>query len=70
MKVTVTQGIRVVHESVSYQDGQRADVPKDVAEQWVTNGWVVTSGPAAPRDPRGLTAAAQDPTPAKTTGRK
>jgi hypothetical protein len=66
MKVTVTQGVRVVHDGTLYQDGQSADVPKDVADQWVTNGWAVTSGPAAQRDPRGLTAPAQDPKPAKT----
>ena len=71
MKVTVTQGVRVVHDGTLYQDGQSGDVPKDVAERWVTNGWASEgSGALAQRDPRGLAAPAQDPRPAKTTGRK
>ena len=71
MKVTVTQGIRVVHDRVLYQDGQSADVPNEVAEEWVKNGWASEgSGALAQRDPRGLTAPVQGPTRTKTTGRK
>ena len=39
MKVTVTDGIRVVHDGKAYQDGQSADVPAEVAKQWIDVGW-------------------------------
>ena len=39
MKVTVTQGIHVVHDGKVYQDGQRVDVAERVARLWITYGW-------------------------------
>jgi hypothetical protein len=39
MKVTVADGIRVVHEGKAYRDGESADVPAEVAKQWIESGW-------------------------------
>jgi hypothetical protein len=56
MKVTVTQGIRVIHDGELYQDGQSVDVPESVATFWLECGWASEGdGAPAPRDPRGVT---------------
>ena len=55
MKLTVTDGIRVVHDGKVYTGGQSVDVPKDVAEQWATHGWAAgDDGPSESRDARRL----------------
>jgi hypothetical protein len=60
MKMTVTQGIRVVHDGTVYQDGQTVDVPDSVAAFWKECGWASEdSGPQ--RDPRGLSGSGPQP---------
>jgi len=55
MEVTVTQGIRVVHDGTVYQGGESVDVPDSVAAFWSECGWASEgSGAAAQRDPRGV----------------
>jgi hypothetical protein len=54
MKVTVTRGIRVVHDGKVYQDGQSADVPDSVAMLWLECGWASESGLRTLPGPRGL----------------
>jgi hypothetical protein len=39
MKVTVADGIRVVHEGKAYRGGESADVPDEVAKSWIESGW-------------------------------
>ena len=38
--VTVNTPYQVVHEETVYGPGQTADVPDDVAQTWITAGWV------------------------------
>lgn len=52
MKVTVTQGIRVVCDDRVYTGGETIDVPIQVADQWREWGWVDRDGLP---DARGLT---------------
>lgn len=54
VKVTVTEGIRVVHDGQPYRDGQTVTVPESVARRWIRNGWASDSGPSVLADPRGL----------------
>jgi hypothetical protein len=61
MKVTVTPGIRVVHDGEVYQDGQRVDVPDDVASYWLECGWASAGSDGPPRDPRGVTSTEPSP---------
>jgi len=42
MKVTITQGIRCVHDGQVYLGGQTADVPETVAHLWLGCGWCVS----------------------------
>lgn len=39
MKVTVAPGIRVVHDGKAYSDGDSADVPEEVARDWIESRW-------------------------------
>jgi hypothetical protein len=55
MKVTVTQGIRVIHDGEVYRDGQSVDVPAVVAAFWLECGWASEGNDGSPRDPRGVT---------------
>lgn len=61
MKVIVTQGIRVFHDGEVYQDGQRVDVPDEVAAFWVECGWASEGSDGPPRDPRGVTNTEPEP---------
>jgi hypothetical protein len=38
--VTVTAPYQVVHDAVVYVPGQTVDVPDDLAQTWITAGWV------------------------------
>ena len=38
--VTVNAPFQVVHDETVYVPGQTADVPDDVAQTWITAGWV------------------------------
>lgn len=40
MKVTVKQGVQVVHDGTVFADGETADVPDHVVELWLRSGWV------------------------------
>jgi hypothetical protein len=64
MKVTVTQGVRVVHDGTVYQDGQSADVPEGVARCWIQCGWASEgrTSQSLP-DPRGLASIETDAEP-------
>lgn len=39
MRVRVANGLQVCHDGKTWRDGQTADVPTDVARQWITFGW-------------------------------
>jgi hypothetical protein len=39
-RVKVLPPFRVVHDATAYSDGQTAEVPEAVAEQWLLNHWV------------------------------
>lgn len=54
MKVTVTQGIQVVHDGQVYLNGASADVPDALGQRWIRNGWASEDGLSALPDPRGL----------------
>jgi hypothetical protein len=56
IKVTVTQGIRVVGpDGTVYQNGETATVHERVARRWITNGWASDTRVAGTLpDPRGL----------------
>jgi len=45
MKVKVGDGLRVVHDGKVFRDGQTADVPDDVGEEWVSAGWATVVKP-------------------------
>jgi hypothetical protein len=45
MKVEVGDGLRVVHDGKVFRDGQTADVPDDVGEEWVSAGWATVVEP-------------------------
>lgn len=67
MKVTVTQGIRVVHDGEVYRDGQSVDVPEQVAAHWLECGWASEGdGASALPDPRGLPSAEKVSAPTKS----
>jgi hypothetical protein len=38
--VSVNTPYQVVHDRTVYGPGQTADVPADVADKWITAGWV------------------------------
>lgn len=40
MKVKVAEGVQVCHGGKVWRDGQTADVPADVAAEWLACGWV------------------------------
>jgi hypothetical protein len=64
MKVTVTQGIRVVHDGRVYQNGQSADVPERVARRCIHCGWASDGRTAHTLpDPRGLASATDNAQP-------
>ena len=54
MKVTVTDGIRVVHDGKVYLDGETVDVPRKVADEWFKYGCAADNGPLSLVDARGL----------------
>lgn len=54
MKVTVTQGVQVVHDGQVYRNGASAEVPERVGQRWIRNGWASSEGPSPLHDPRGL----------------
>jgi hypothetical protein len=43
--VTVNTPYQVVHEGTVYGPGQTADVPDDLAQTWITAGWVSKADP-------------------------
>jgi hypothetical protein len=49
MKVTVKQGIRCVHAGSVYADGASADVPDEVAREWLAKGWCTEPPNVRPR---------------------
>lgn len=40
MRVKVAEGIQVTHSGKSWRGGQTADVPAEVAAEWLACGWV------------------------------
>lgn len=68
VKVTVTQGIHVVHDGTVYRNGDGAAVPERVARRWIHNGWASESSTATDGrqsvgtlpDPRGLASSRGD----------
>jgi hypothetical protein len=61
MKITVAEGIQVVHEGHRYADGDTAEVPDYLAEKWVRSGWaseITEPEPKAPAEPEPRTGAA------------
>jgi hypothetical protein len=43
-RVAVNAPYQVAHGGVVYRPNETAEVPNDVAAQWITDGWVVASG--------------------------
>ncbi len=53
MKVEVIGNFQVSHEGTVYRPGDTADVPDEVAKQWLDSGWVERGG-ADPAEGRGV----------------
>jgi hypothetical protein len=51
MKVKVSAPVQVVHAGKKYTKGDTADVPDQVAKEWIQQGWA-TESKAAPRKRR------------------
>jgi hypothetical protein len=49
VKVKISAPVQVVHEGARYTIGQTADVPDQVAQDWIRQGWVTEAKAAAPR---------------------
>ena len=63
MRVKVVEGFQVAHHGKAWRDGDIAEVPADVAAEWVRNGWALTAQPARPP----VKAKARPPVRAKAT---
>lgn len=50
VKVTVAQGIQVVHEGERYPGGTELEVPGPLAHKWIRAGWVTESEPKEQED--------------------
>lgn len=49
MKVKVAEGLQVSHDGTAWRDGATAEVPDDVAREWLQSGWVTEVRPAKAR---------------------